>query len=141
MDILRRNTDYALRAMLNLTRHWQHDAVSTRDISNEEDISYQLACKLMQMLRNAELVVSSMGAKGGFSLSREPSEITIRQIIEAIQGAIYLNKCMSDDYDCQRQGSCIVRQSLVVLQDYVDDYFSKTTLADLVRAWKGNYPN
>lgn len=134
MDMLRRNTDYALRAMLNLTRHWQHDTVSTRNISNEEDISYQLACKLMQTLRNADLVVSSMGPKGGFSLSREPSEITIRQIIEAIQGAIYLNKCMSDDYDCQRQSACVIRRSLIGLQDYVDDYFSRTSLADLLKA-------
>lgn len=137
MDILRRNTDYALRAMVHLTRHWQNGPVSTSEIAESEEISYQLACKLMQKLQKAGLVESTMGAKGGFTLSRRPSKISLTEVIEAVQGRINLNRCLMGDYKCPREAKCPVYVKLAGLQKQIDGYFARVNLAELIRAKTG----
>ena len=132
MDIVRRNTDYALRAMVNLARNHNHGPVSSRIISDQEKVPYQLMCKLMQKLNNAGLVTSYMGPKGGFCLSREPSKINILEVIDTIQEPISLNRCLLAKDICPRQKYCSVRPKLVALQDYIGHYLSNITLDELV---------
>ena len=134
MDIVRRNTDYALRAMVNLAQNHGVGLVSSRIIATEEKIPYQLACKLMQKLNNARLVKSYMGPKGGFSLSRDPSRISILEIIETIQEPLSLNRCLLAKNKCSKQKTCTVRPKLVELQKYIGNYLNKITLAELVES-------
>jgi Rrf2 family iron-sulfur cluster assembly transcriptional regulator len=132
MDILRRNTDYALRLMLGLTRQRDKGAVSTRVLAREQGVSYELACKLMQQLHGARLVESCMGPKGGFRLGREPGEITLLEIIEVIQGPLRLNRCLLSEAACPRQDECPVRVKIGELQSQMDDYLGGVTLEELV---------
>jgi len=133
MDIVRRNTDYALRAMVNLAQNYGNSASSTRDIAAEEDISYQLACKLMQKLHNAKLVKSCMGPKGGFRLNKKPSRISLLEVIEAIQGSIQLSRCLLGDDICPHQKSCKVRTKLAELERFINSYLGSVTLEKIVR--------
>ena len=133
MDILRRNTDYALRLMVNLARRYGDGDASTRALAQAEEVSYQLACKLMQQLHAAGLVESSMGPKGGFRLCREPAEINIREIIEAIQGPLRLNRCLLSDDACPRQDTCPIRTKIGELQDRMDEHLSSVTLDELAQ--------
>jgi len=133
MDILRRNTDYALRLMVGLARHGDDAAVSTRVLAQEQGVSYQLACKLMQQLQDAGMVQSSMGPKGGFRLSREPAWISLREIIEAIQGPLSLNRCLLQEACCPRQDVCPVRAKIGDLQDRMGEYLGGITLAELAQ--------
>jgi len=133
MDILRRNTDYALRAMVNLAGHYGENPVSTRDISQSEDISYQLACKLMQKLNNAGLVKSSMGPNGGFVLSRTPGKINLAEIIDAIQGPLSLSRCLLGENVCPKQSSCPITVKLTKLQKNIGDYLQSITLDELLQ--------
>jgi len=75
MDVIRRNTDYAVRLVVHLAKHYGKEPISTRVAASEEYVPYQLACKLMQKLNNAKLVTSCMGPRGGFVLAAEPSKI------------------------------------------------------------------
>ncbi len=134
MDIIRRNTDYALRAMVNLAEHYEDGTLSTRSIAYEGDFSYQLACKLMQKLHKAKLVKSSMGPNGGFSLSRRPSMITLLEIIEAIQGPIRLNRCLLASDLCPRQKRCTISTKLAEFQKSIDKHLSSVTLEKLCRS-------
>jgi len=134
MDILRRNTDYALRAMVNLTAHYGNEPVSTRSIAVEEDISYQLTCKLMQKLQNARLVKSCMGPKGGFVLAREPSRISLLEVIEAIQGPVSVNRCLLGSDACPKQADCHIRKKLERLQEYIENFLKDATLAKLLKS-------
>ena len=134
MDILRRNTDYALRAMVNLAGHYGEGPVSTRDIAQFEGISYQLTCKLMQRLNNAGLVKSAMGPNGGFVLKRKPLKINLAEIIEAIQGPLSLSRCLIGDDVCpKQQNGCPITVKLTELQNNISDYLQSVTLDELLR--------
>ena len=132
MDILRRNTDYALRAMVNLAGQYGGEPVSTREISQSEDISYQLACKLMQKLNNAGLVKSTMGPNGGFVLSKKPQQINLAQIIGAIQGPLSLSRCLLGENACPKQDSCPITGKLTKLQKNISDYLQSVTLDEML---------
>lgn len=131
MDVLRRNTDYALRAMVNLAKHYKKQSVSARQMAEQEGVSYQLACKLMQKLHNAGLVESCMGPKGGFRLSKKPSRISLLQIIAAIQGPIRLNRCLLGADACLLRPKCAISKKLEGLQNYIDSFLGGITLKEL----------
>ena len=133
MDIIRRNTDYALRAMLNLAGHYGEGPVSTREIAQCEDISYQLACKLMQKLNNAGLIKSTMGPNGGFFLSKQPKKINLAEIIEVIQGPLSLSRCLLGKNVCPKQSRCPITGKLTKLQKNISDYLQSITLDELLQ--------
>jgi Rrf2 family protein len=132
MDILRRNTDYALRLMIGLARSYEKGAVSTRTLADEQEVSYQLACKLMQRLHDAGLVDSCMGPRGGFQLSRAPGQINLLEVVEVIQGPVRLNRCLMSDCACPRGDGCPVRAKITELQGRMEEYLHGVTLDDLV---------
>lgn len=136
MDIVRRNTDYALRAMIHLARNFGTTAVSTRAIADGEDVSYQLACKLMQRLNNAGLVKSSMGPKGGFALSRDPRKINLLEIIVAVQGPVSVNRCLAEGIGCDRKPECPASEVLEGLQKHIESYLKKATLDKMCKKVK-----
>ena len=133
MDIIRRNTDYTLRAMVNLAGHYGEGPVSTREIAQSEDISYQLACKLMQKLNNAGLVKSIMGPSGGFFLSRTPQKINLAEIIEVTQGPLSLSRCLLGKNVCKKQSRCPISSKLTKLQKNISDYLQGVTLDELLQ--------
>jgi Rrf2 family protein len=133
MDVIRRNTDYALRAMVHLGRHYGQDALSARQIAEDQNFSYTLASKLMQRLQKAGLVESIMGAKGGFRLSRDPSQINLQEVIETIQGPIRLSTCLLGVKTCCKYGTCPIRKKLGGLQQEISDFLTGTTLGELLK--------
>jgi Rrf2 family iron-sulfur cluster assembly transcriptional regulator len=132
MDVIRRNTDYAIRAMSHLALSHGNGPVSAATIAAEQDISYQLVSKLLQRLQKARLVKSSMGVRGGFQLSRDPGCITLLEVIEAIQGKITLNRCLARPNACGRMKSCPVRPRLGQVQNTLLGTLQQTTLKDLI---------
>ncbi len=132
MDVLRRNTDYALRAIVGLAGHYRQQPVSARRLAKQQDVPYQLMCKILQKLHNAKLVESCMGPNGGFHLSREPSKISLLDVIVAIQGPVRLNRCLLGVSECPRQPKCGVSKRLAELQKHIDSYLGKTTLDELL---------
>jgi len=79
-------------------------------------------------------VESSMGPKGGFRLSREPSKISVLEIIEVIQGPLALNRCLLSIDTCPKQRICTVRAKLVELQRYVSSHLGSITLNELAQS-------
>ncbi len=135
MDAIRRNTDYGLRMMAVLAEHFNNgQLISARQLASDGHFSYQLGCKLLQKLRKAKLVKSSMGPKGGFTLNREPSKITLMEIINVLQGGFRLNRCMPGGDGCEFQPDCEINTKLSCLQLYIDGYMDGITLTEIAGA-------
>ncbi len=132
MDILRRNTDYGLRMMVNLAKQLDSRSLSARQLTSQGKFSYDLGCKILQKLHKAGLVQSSMGPKGGFSLNREPSEITLMEIIRVLQGGARLNRCLLGGEGCELQAECAIGEKLGDLQRYINGYLEGISLAEIV---------
>jgi len=132
MVIIRKNTDYALRLMVNLANHYGQEIKSSRRIAGEEEVPYYLACKLLQKLNYAGLVKSKMGPVGGFYLSKPPAKIALATIINVIQGPISLNSCLLGIEVCPNQPFCPISKKLSELQNYIDNFLKNITLQDLL---------
>lgn len=130
MDVLRRDTDYALRMMINLAGRFNGEFISARQLAKDGNFSYQLGCKILQKLHQAKLVKSDRGPKGGFALSRSPAKINLMEIITAMQGGIRLNRCLLDGEGCEFESECEVHTKLTCLQLYINGYFSGITLQE-----------
>ncbi len=136
MEILRRNTDYAVRAMINLGHNRRNGPVSANELAKVEGISYQLACKLLQKLHNAKLIRSRRGPAGGYELREDISTITLLEIIETIQGPLALNRCLNNEQDCERKITCPVTDKLNELQERMEAFLSDVSLDDLVESYR-----
>lgn len=131
MDLIRRNTDYALRAAINLAKNKNKGPISTREVARQEGIPYELACKIMQQLKKKKIVKSVMGAKGGFELKRRPSKISLLDVIESIQGQVSLNHCLVNILSCPKKSNCPVRKNLAQLQRYLNNSLSRIKISSL----------
>lgn len=103
-----RQADYALRAMLYLARE-QHDPIdrpTTSKIAKEQEIPSSFLAKIISQLSIAGLIRTSRGASGGVSLARKPEEISLLDVVEAIDGSITLNECTEDPSTCPFGDTC-----------------------------------
>ena len=135
MEVLRRNTDYGLRIIVNLARHFGNgELMSARQLAGEGNFSYELGCKLLQRLGKAKLVRSVMGPKGGFALARKPSEITLMDIINVLQGGICMNSCLAHGPGCEFESECEISTKLSCLQLYIDGYLGGITIEEILQS-------
>ena len=133
MDVIRRNTDYALRLVAALVGSCGKSSISARQLAKRCDVSYELTAKLLQRLSSAKLVASRMGAGGGFELAKKPEKISLYQVVSAVQGGICLNRCTGDAKSCPKRRGCKIRKKLVALQKYIKEYLSDIKLDELLK--------
>ena len=90
--------DYAVRIVEYLTKNPQRRDAKT--ISEETRIPLRFSLKILRELVAEGLVCSYKGAKGGYPLAKPPEEITLRQVIELVEGPYMLSRCQKDEYSC-----------------------------------------
>jgi Rrf2 family protein len=132
MEIIRQDTDYAFRMLVNLAARQDNEPVSTRILAKQEDVSYQFACKIMQNLDTHGIVKSKMGPKGGYYLQKPPSKITLKHVLAAIQGPLTVNKCLLGKGKCPRQKKCPISKNLINLQHQLENSLDGLTLQNLI---------
>lgn len=121
---------YGTRLMLNLARHYNsgNEAVILRNIAEEEQISIRYLEQIIIALKIYRLVKSIRGAGGGYTLARKPAEITVCQILEALEGSCGLVDCVDDSTFCDRLPSCAAYEVWKEASQILKTYFEQVTL-------------
>jgi len=104
-----RQADYAVRAVLYLARLGSEQRAATSQIAQEQQIPPSFLAKIVSQLSVAGLLQTSRGARGGVSLARPPEEITLLEVVEAIDGPIMLNECAGSNGACTFGDGCPMR--------------------------------
>lgn len=104
-----RQADYAVRAVLYLARMEPNKRAATSQVAQDQHIPPSFLAKIISQLSIAGLLHTSRGARGGVTLAREPKDITLLEVIEAIDGPILLNECVSDNSICTFDEDCPLR--------------------------------
>jgi Rrf2 family protein len=125
--------DYGVFGVIYLAKQPRGKIVSLSEVSKAENIPEKFLAKIFQSLTRSGLIRSHRGAGGGFSLARPANKITVKELLESIQGPIYFTKCLSNLYDCDRKEICKLRNLWKKAQDYSMKILTQKTLADLIK--------
>ena len=131
MAIIKRDTDYALRALLRL--HAARRITSVPELVEAASIPIIFLRKIMQKLHAAGLVESEHGPAGGYRLRRKLSEITVLDVIEAVQGPVVVNQCFIDPAICENVSTCPLRLRLAKLDKRLKEWLAEMNLAAVAR--------
>ncbi len=132
MEISRR-TDYGVRVILDLATMPDDGRASTQEIADRQQIPSPFLAKIISQLSLSGLVTTYRGAGGGVSLARPPSEISLLEVIEALDGPIRLNRCLIQPAACPRDDHCPVHDVLARAQAEITDLLGATTFDKLAK--------
>jgi Rrf2 family protein len=125
-----RQADYAVRAIYYLSTLESGSRASTSQIAREQHIPPSFLAKIISQLSVAGLLHTSRGARGGVSLARDPQDITMLDVVEAIDGPIMLNECVEDAHGCRFDKDCPMRILWCEIQEDLVSRLGGTTFSD-----------
>jgi len=131
-----RRTDYALRILLDLARS-DAEPISVRTIAGRQDVPYAFARGIGRELVSAGLAESSRGVNGGLVLARDPGDISMLEVVEAMQGPISCAVCTSDPGWCSRMGGCSVHRVWTGADEMLKEYLGSKSLGGLLESEGG----
>jgi len=129
-----RQADYAVRAIYYLALLGADKRASTSQIAKEQHIPPSFLAKIISQLSVAGLLHTSRGARGGVTLARDPKEITMLDVVEAIDGPIMLNECVENTHGCNFKLECPMQNLWCAIQDDLVGRLKGTTFADFVKS-------
>jgi Rrf2 family iron-sulfur cluster assembly transcriptional regulator len=118
---------YALRAITNLALTGSDRPVPIKQIAADEEISPEFLEQIFFRLKKSGIISSVRGPGGGFLLERDPSEISVREIFEAVGEGLEITPCTSEE-DCDRADDCLVHDVWQEASEHIVSYFDKLTL-------------
>lgn len=128
--ILTRKSDYGLRAVLELAR--SPTILSARQIAQQHDLPIAFVKKLLQTLCRAGLVRATLGQQGGYALVRSPQKISIRELLEALEGNLSPVSCLVPDNNCELAAGCDTRRAWNHINRKIQEALHSVSLQDLL---------
>ena len=130
-------TRYGLRLMFSLGLHFDRTTIiDLGSIAKEEDISGKYLEQIISPLKAAGLVRSTRGIHGGYRLARDPSEISLKQIVETLEGDLSLVECVKNKNACSRITKCVTQEVWNRLSAEISAVLSSISIHDLVEMHK-----
>ena len=130
---LTREGDYGIRSVLYLARQPYKKISFVTEISEQYKIPRSFLAKILQKLVKAKIVRSYRGVKGGFSLARQAKDISVLDVLEAIEGKMAMNLCLSDKKKCDFSRNCPISPVWAQVQVKVLEVLKKSNFEELSR--------
>ena len=125
-----RETDYAIRCVLHLSKDPDR-VIMVDSIARDKKIPKSFLAKILQKLSKAGIVKSFRGVNGGYQLDKHPSEISLLNIIESIEGPVLMNECAMNKKACDMSDTCSVHPVWVKIREIVEGTLSDYNLETL----------
>jgi Rrf2 family protein len=126
-----KKSDYALMSMKHLTTRSDGTAASAREMSEAYAIPLELLAKVLQRLVRARLLVSVQGTRGGYRLARPAANISIADVIQAVDGPVTVTACSPDDHACGQYSTCSIRDPLWKIKNRILETLTTVSVAEL----------
>jgi Rrf2 family protein len=127
-----RQADYAIRAVLYISKLNANQRAATSQIAKEQRIPPSFLAKIISQLSIAGLLQTSRGARGGVTLAKSPEEVSLLDVVEAIDGPITLNECVHDDGTCNFGEDCPLRPIWCEAQQDLVNRLKRTNFAQFI---------
>lgn len=124
-------SDYGLRAMIDLATHYGEGPVPSGDIAGRQCVPEHFLDQLLVTLRRAGLLKSLRGPQGGHMLARPPAQISMSEVIRALDGSTAPMECLPTPGACQLTPGCAIRDVWRQVEDYTQQLLTATTLQQL----------
>jgi Rrf2 family iron-sulfur cluster assembly transcriptional regulator len=131
-----RQCEYALQAILYLALKENGERVATHDLTKRLKIPYHFLGKILQSLTKKGLLSSEKGPRGGFSLAKPAEQITLYDIVDAIDGTEYTRSCVLGFPECSDKSPCSVHDSWTRMRESIHEMLAKKNLAQMARDMK-----
>jgi Rrf2 family protein len=128
---LSKKSDYALIAMKHLALRGDRASSSAREIAEQYDIPIELMAKVLQRLVRGGLLASQQGTRGGYQLARGPMQISVADVIQAIDGPVTVTACSTEAGTCEQFAKCNVRDPLWRVRERILTALGECTIAEL----------
>ncbi len=127
---LSKRVEYGLVALQQLAR--RGTVLTTREIADENNISYDLLAKIMQDLKRDGMVYSHQGVRGGYGLMLAPQQISVTRVVDALEAENSITECTSETECCSRESVCTIKGPMHKLQEQVEQVLNSVTIAQLL---------
>lgn len=124
-------TEYGLNCLAYMAKSKPGELVTIKDMSEKEQFSVPYIEKILQKLRAANIVISHQGKGGGYSLARHPNQITLKEIVDALEGAtfdVYCEPQTREHIICTHLCLCGIRSIWAKTKELLDNFYSSITL-------------
>ncbi len=130
-----KKTEYGIIAMKHIISQQEQDGkgmVSAAEIARTFNIPRGILGKVLQQLARKGLINSSQGVTGGYTVARAPREISLNEVVSAIEGPVSVVECITDGgAPCSLEDYCNIQSPILTIQRNLTDYFETISLADL----------
>lgn len=128
---------YGARLMLDLALHYDSNGpILLKDIAERQEISEKYLGHLIAPLKAAGLINSTRGAHGGYTLARTPQDITLGEVVRAVEGNLAVVECVSTPGVCHRTDFCVTRDIWSQMGEKMMEVLESTTLQNMVNQYK-----
>ena len=126
-------TDYGIVLLARFAQEAPGTTLNAREMAASTALPLPVVSKMLKTLAGAELLRSQRGAKGGYQLLREPSAVTVAELLDALEGGVALMDCTAGPGHCEQEESCSIRAPWQRINRTVRAALESVTLAALVR--------